>query len=403
MKLDPQPTSAAVAREDRFSRLRLIGWWDQAKLQKARVLVIGCGALGNELLKNLALLGVRQIVIADLDRVDVTNLSRSILFRPKDVGHPKATVAARSLLQLLPEIEVRPLVVDVMRQLGLGVFTWADLIFAGLDNREARLWVNRSAQKFGKPWIDGAIEGINGVVRVFLPGPDPCYECTLGKVDWEQMQRRLSCNLLSREEQESGKVPTTPTIASIIAGFQVQEGVKLLHGLPVLASKGFVFEGLNHTSYVVQYTGNPECQSHYRLSEIRELPNSSQELSLRELRAIACRDLGADAIVEFSRDLIYELVCPECRDRELMLAPVGSVSYGRGFCPRDNTMRAVETIHSYSGTECFGDHPLSELGLPLYDVFTARSGDREVGYLLAGDAAEVLGEKLCSSSIGEPG
>lgn len=240
------PTTTAT-QEDRFGRLRLIGWWDQHKLERARVLVVGCGALGNKVLKNLALLGVRRLVIADRDNVDISNLSRSVLFRPEDVGQPKVAAAARSLRQLLPDVQVQPILANVMHQLGLGVFMWADIIFAGLDNREARLWINRSAWKLGKPWIDGAIEGINGVVRVFLPGQAPCYECTLGEVDWAQLEKRMSCNLLSRGEEDSGKVPTTPTTASIIAGLQVQEGVKLLHGLPVLASRGFIFEGLNHT------------------------------------------------------------------------------------------------------------------------------------------------------------
>ena len=72
--------------EDRFARFRLIGWWDQKRLDRARVLVIGAGALGNEIVKNLALLGVGRVFIADRDRVENSNLSRSILFREDDCG-----------------------------------------------------------------------------------------------------------------------------------------------------------------------------------------------------------------------------------------------------------------------------------------------------------------------------
>jgi molybdopterin/thiamine biosynthesis adenylyltransferase len=130
-------------------------------------------------------------------------------------------------------------------------------VLGGLDNREARLWINRAAWKTNRPWVDGAIEGINGVARVFLPGQPPCYECTLGETDWAILDKRMSCNLLLHEPNPQGRVPTTPTISSIIAGIEVQEAVKVLHGLPTLAGKGYVFEGLHHTSYVTEYTENP--------------------------------------------------------------------------------------------------------------------------------------------------
>src|SRR5215468_11953200 len=99
--------------EDRYSRFRLIPWWDQKKLQAAHVLVIGAGALGNEILKNLALLGFERIVVVDLDRIEESNLSRAILFGSEDVGAFKAEAAARTLRKIAPEARVRPLVANV--------------------------------------------------------------------------------------------------------------------------------------------------------------------------------------------------------------------------------------------------------------------------------------------------
>jgi adenylyltransferase/sulfurtransferase len=379
-------------QEDRFSRLRLIPWWDQEKIAAARVLVIGAGALGNEILKNLALLGFRNVIVVDMDRIEGSNLSRTVLYRESDIGAYKVHVAARAYQAIAPGSLAQPIVANVTRDCGLGLFASCDVVLAGLDNREARLWINRCAWKVNRPWIDGAIEGINGVARAFLPGNPPCYECTLGEVDWAILERRMSCNLLRNEDHAEGKVPTTPTISSIIAGIQVQEAVKLLHGMPTLSGSGFVFEGLQHTSYRVEYTENPDCMSHYTLESIFSLPQRSSELTLHELWQRASRDLAAnDVVVEFSRDVLHKLVCPHCGTEEVLFVPAGSVSYQDGHCPADGHLRVVHALHNYSGQDATGSRQLSELGLPLFDIFTARSGDREIGYLLSGDAPQVLG------------
>ena len=101
----------------------------------------------------------------------------------------------------------------------------------------------------------------------------------------------MSCNLLTREANVDGKVPTTPTISSIVAGIQVQEAVKLIHGMPTLAGHGFVFEGLNHSSYRVEYTANPDCMSHYTLERITECPERASQLTLADLWARGKRDI----------------------------------------------------------------------------------------------------------------
>lgn len=378
--------------QDRYSRFRLISWWDQDKIARCRLLVIGAGALGNEILKNAALLGFTQVIIVDMDRIESSNLSRAVLFRSDDVGHFKAEVAARAYTELAPDAIVHPLAANVIHGCGLGLFEWSDVIIAGLDNREARLWINRCAWKVNRPWVDGAIEGINGVARAFLPGVAPCYECTLGKVDWELLQKRMSCNLLRVEPTTEGKVPTTPTISSIIAGVQVQEAVKLIHGLPLLASKGYVFEGMNHSSYVVEYTTNPDCMSHYTLPTIHHLTECSSQLTLQDLRQRAQSDLGSsDVVIEFSRDVAQKFVCPACNQEEEIFQPLGSVPFEQARCKKDGQVRTVVSLHLYSGESDLAKRRLHQLGLPPLDVFTARSADREIGYIPYGDAPSVLG------------
>ena len=380
-------------RDDRFSRLRLIPWWDQAKIEGCRLLVVGAGALGNEILKNAALLGFRSVVIVDMDRIEESNLSRTILYREQNIGEFKAVVAAKAYQALHPNAKAQPIIANVVHGCGLGLFEWSDVILAGLDNREARLWINRSAWKMNRPWIDGAIEGINGVVRAFLPGTPPCYECTLGEVDWALLEKRMSCNLLVHEATVEGKIPTTPTISSIIAGLQVQEAVKMIHGLPTLAGKGYIFEGMNHSSYLVDYTENADCMSHYVVPEIVHLTEHSQDLTLEKLRKRAQIDLGStNVVIELSRDVIQKFVCPACHAEEEKFSPVGSIPFGEAKCGKDGQLRAVIAMHMYSGEEDFGNRRLSELGVPLLDIFTARSPEREIAYIPYGDALDVLGD-----------
>jgi hypothetical protein len=135
--------------------------------------------------------------------------------------------------------------------------------------------------------------------------------------------------------------------------------------------------------------------SHYTLERIVECPERASQLTLADLLERGKRDLGtADVTIEFSRDVVHRLVCPHCGTEEERFAPVGSITFEEGKCPKDGQMRTVATIHNYSGSESYGARSLDRLGLPLFDVFTARSAEREIGYLIAGDHEEILGPAI---------
>ncbi|MCW5962653.1 MAG: hypothetical protein KIT83_01335 [Bryobacterales bacterium] len=167
----------------------------------------------------------------------------------------------------------------------------------------------------------------------------------------------------------------------------------MLHGLPSLSSKGFVFEGLHHSSYVTEYTPDPDCLSHYTFGQVVRLAERSSEITLEELRARACADLHADhAVLEFSRDVVWKLVNPATGVAQECFLPLGRLSMEDGKDPADGTMREVVLCHGYHGDAELGGRRLDELGLPLFDVVVARAGEREIAYLMAGDAGTVLGD-----------
>lgn len=380
------------AEESRFARFQLIGWWDQSRLRDAKVLVIGAGAIGNELIKNLALLGIGRLAIADLDTVENSNLSRSILFRYEDCGRPKAEVAAQRAREIYPDLRAQALRCNIVYDLGLGIYRWADVILGGLDNREARVAINASAAKTDRVWIDGAIERLDGAARVFDPVRGPCYECTMGENDWKMLEARRSCALLTRGEMEQGRVPTTPTTASVIAGIQCQEAVKLLHGLDTLAGRGFVFEGAYHQSYVVEYVRKPDCPSHDPLEQIDAQDWSVTAVRAGDLLERARSDLGASAIVETNQDLLSGLECAQCGETEPVYESLGKVSVDRGRCPRCGEHRAPLLYHAIDGSDrSVLDRTLAELGVPLWDILSARAGLKRRAYEFAADRRAVLG------------
>lgn len=391
--------TSGVDAAERFARFRLIEWWDQRLLEQARVVVVGAGALGNELVKNCALLGIGHLAVVDFDRVELSNLSRAVLFRASDAGGTKAQVAVRAARELNPGVRAVGLEADVVHGLGLGLIAWADLVLGGVDNREARLAINRACYRVGTPFIDGAIEALSGLARVFLPPEGACYECTMSADDWKALEQRHSCSLLNRELIEFGKVPTTPTTASVIAGIQCQEALKILHGRESLSGEGFVFDGVGHSSYRTTYPRNPACLSHDPIPEVRATARSSVTATVREALGWARDALGPAAVLELARDHLLGLDCPTCGDSQRVLRPLSSMAESDATCPRCNARRAPRLFHSVQGDEDFLDLRLADIGLPPWDIVLGRAGERAVGFELSADRESVLGPAMPSADL----
>jgi adenylyltransferase/sulfurtransferase len=390
--------------EDRFDRFRRIEWWNQEKLRDAKVLVIGAGALGNEILKNLALLGIGSVFVADLDRIAESNLSRSILFRSADLDKPKAQVAAEAAASIYPDIRAQWFHGDVIYGLGLGVFDWADAVIGGLDNREARLYVCRACWKVNRPFLDGATEHLSGLVRVFVPPDGACYECTMSASDWELLKERRGCFGMQASGLPSAIIPTTPVTASVIAALQCQELVKLLHGFPSLAGHGLVFNGGSNEMYTFRMNRNEDCLSHERLDRVIPLNLATTRISGGELLRRATADLGAGAAINLGpRKLLVSLHCPFCGPTEEVFRPVGSLADDFALCPSCGKLRQAETCEALRGAEPFLDRPLSELGVPPFDIVSASKGDRMIGYQFWGDASAVLGRASSPRSAATTG
>jgi adenylyltransferase/sulfurtransferase len=376
---------------DRYSRLRLIAWWDQERLRAAKVLVVGAGAIGNEVLKNLALVGVGNVWVIDCDEIEDSNLTRSILFRRDDRGRSKAIVAAEAVRGINPDVRIVPIHGNVMTDIGLGLFREVDVVIACLDNREARLWVNRCCWKVGTPWIDGGIQEISGVVKVFVPPDGACYECGMTENDYRLINLRYSCPLLKREELQAGKVPTAPTIASMIGGLQVQEALKLLHGLPVASGEALVWNGVANNFYKTAFQRREDCLSHETYSKAIELPLSAQSNTAEELFAAARGHFANEGKRELSldRDLVVSLECT-CGFSQPVMKPQQLVGAADAKCPKCGHETRPRLEHAIVAGSPLLKEKLVSLGIPPFDIVRVADDKDEKVFLLAGDRERAM-------------
>ena len=368
-----------------------LSWFKQKKVSSAYVMVVGCGALGNEVIKNLALFGVGNLVLVDFDEVEYSNLTRSILFTSDDAStnRYKVEAAAESIKKINPNINVTTIVGDISHNVGLGLIRKMNVVVGCLDNRWARYTLNRLCMRAGVPWVDGGINALEGVAKVFIPGKN-CYACTLEPSALTELKKHTSCAVAIKRNIESGRVPTTPVVASIIGAVQAQEAMKLIHKeelasgeLTSLCGKMFCYDGASMTVRLVSHQAwDNDCPVHEEWSPVVESPltnNSTVEELFSWLKEkFSTSDaelvLRNQAFVDFIEDRTtgnkYNIMLPEAEvpafienDDELRGIPMGQFY--------QHTIRNINNDSQYKGLT------LKQLGIPEQDVIYIREDEKE--------------------------
>ena len=374
-----------------------LSWFKQEKVSSAYVMVVGCGALGNEVIKNLALFGVGNLVLVDFDEVEYSNLTRSILFTTEDAleRRYKVDAAAESVKKINPNINVTTIVGDIATCVGLGLIRKMNVVVGCLDNRWARYALNRLCMRAGVPWVDGGINALDGVAKVFIPGKN-CYACTLEPSALAQLKQKTSCAVAIKRNIESGRVPTTPVVASIIGAVQAQEAMKLIHKeelesgeLISLCGKMFCYDGASMSVKLVSHIGwDEDCPVHEKWSPIQELPltnlNTAEEVLswIKEKFSLGNAEivLRNQAFVDFIEDRVtgkkYDIMLPEAEvsdfienDPELSTKLVGQFY--------QHTIRTINEECNYKNLT------LKQLGIPEQDVLHVR-GEKQEYYIELG-------------------
>jgi molybdopterin/thiamine biosynthesis adenylyltransferase len=198
---------------------------------------------------------VGHLIIADHDRVELSNLNRQLVHSEAGLGTPKAASAAQRLGQLNSTIQITPVQVKIdpgsIDKLVEGV----DLIVDGCDNYPTRQVLNRAALRHNLPWIFGGVMGFDGMVSSFVPGSSVCFECILQDPDTLNPKTIKSGN----PSPHNGILGAT---AGMIASIQAMEAVKLLLAIGTpLTNRLLRISGLTMRITTAALTPNPDCSA----------------------------------------------------------------------------------------------------------------------------------------------
>ncbi|MEE9150776.1 MAG: ThiF family adenylyltransferase [Thermoplasmata archaeon] len=255
--------SAGRLKEDRYERSKRIKWLDLNSIKKAKILVVGAGAIGNEVCKNLVLSGYKNITIVDMDHIERSNLNRCLFFSDMDADKKrlKAEVVAEKLKMLNENVNISHFAKRI-QEFPEDFIPSHDLVFGSLDNIAARLHVNAFCYHHHIPYIDGATDGFIGKVQVVKAPDTPCLECTMNKTHMKVLDKRFSCTGRDVTFFED-KLPAEITTTSVIAAVQVREGLKISCGREgMLLCKIFYYNGVKNISDVFDIDINPDCPHH---------------------------------------------------------------------------------------------------------------------------------------------
>lgn len=375
-------------------------------------LVVGAGALGNEVIKNLALLGVETLWITDRDHIDASNLTRSILFCTPDIddqialGVPKAVFAARRVRDINPDVRVTPFVAEIA-DLGYGLLRRADIVFSCLDNEMARLELSWACSRLGRRLVDGGLGLINyssGQVSIFPGSSGPCYACRKGSERRRQLLQELHgredpCWLKQEAIEAAAGVPTTPLMASVVGAFQVELGLRGLQS----AADDDSGRAYRITLYPeprlepIVFERSATCPLHDAASVVQAVRECRGARSDAWTPADLLRQAGAGGYVLLDWPMTAKAQCRACGCQWEPLVRRARFRHER--CPTCASADLVETdvLTAVHADSPWATRTLAELGLPpghVYEIVPDPDDGTRLHIETTGD--------LASSAIAEP-
>ncbi len=244
-------TNEQIKRYARHIVLPEVGGTGQARLMRARVLVVGAGGLGSPLLMYLAAAGVGTIGVIDDDRVDLSNLQRQIVHDTANVGRFKVSSAAERLASINPEVQVRPIPIRLDAKSAADLLRRYDIVVDGSDNFDTRYLINDACHLLGKTLVSAAMlrfEAQMSTFRSHRGGGAPCYRCVFP------------------ERPAPGAVPSCAeagvlgALAGMVGSMMANEVIKEILGIGrSLSGRLVMLDSLDMTFREIAVAANPNC------------------------------------------------------------------------------------------------------------------------------------------------
>lgn len=398
-----------------YSRLEGTAF-ERTGVARLTAMVVGAGALGNEVLKSLALVGVGRIVIVDRDRVERSNLTRSVLYCAPDIeqhlaaGTPKAEYAAHRIREINPDVGASAIVGEIA-DVGLGILRRVDVVFGCLDNEMARVELSWACLRADRVLVDGGLGNLNpssGMVLVFPGQQGPCALCRKSAerrraLLWELQGREDPCWLKERGLEQAGIVATTPIMASIVGALQVELGLRAAleptSAAEAAATTGQAYRIQLHPGHLLEaraFDRSPACPLHEPDTFLQEIEERADRRSSVWRVGDLLRETGASSL-QLDWPLTSHAACRACgRTWEPL---VRRARFRRAVCPACGGRDVVETevVNDVSADSPLSNRTLLELGLPpghVHEVVEDRGGVFAHRFIeVTGDLGE--GATLC--------
>jgi molybdopterin/thiamine biosynthesis adenylyltransferase len=377
------------------SRSVLAGY-DPESLAAGKVLVVGLGALGQNVVQNLSLLGVGQLMLVDFDTFEGHNATRSPFFpthaEVARLGRGKAAVVAHRTAQVSTARD--PAVyysASLIQALGDGAIAWADIVVAAVDSMTARAWLAERSRLLARPMVEGGFSGPDFNLSAFAAATGAvCYRC--GRPDRDSS---MSCTAYALAAEKANIVPAIQTSAAVLAGYQSEQVVQLLHGRLERLGQRSYGNVRRETLQLAELPANDDCPGiHFPEPVIGTVGNLGAGSTLADFTHAVEDEFGPAGFL-LGEPVIANLSCTRCREPCLVQAGESSwlaaprCTECGGPWPRAAVF-APDVAAKFHTSDHLGDElsstPLASIGLRAGASVSANLEDGTSGLIrVAGD------------------